>query len=117
MSDSNTPQDTNGWSVTSSDSVEDTSKKISDFFTAEGYQLESGSATDGMYGIGSHTLRIWFGVFIKRYVFHIKVDQNGGSTVVSVETGMTGVSGGVIGYKQLKKELTRIREAVEKQLS
>jgi len=38
MSDSNTPQDANGWSVTSPDSVEDTSKKISDFFTAEGYQ-------------------------------------------------------------------------------
>jgi len=66
-----TPETTNDqkneWSVTSTKSVEETTHNVSKFFEAEGYKLESGSSTDGVYGTGSNLMRVLFGAFAKRY--------------------------------------------------
>lgn len=98
-----------GWAITTSRSLEDASQMVADYFLSEKYRLESGTATDGYYGIGSNLLRMLLGGLIKRCRFHVTVQPGAMGTVVTVEKGMSGAMGGVIGYAQMKKELERIR--------
>ncbi|MFO0979750.1 MAG: hypothetical protein U0996_25350 [Planctomycetaceae bacterium] len=98
-----------GWAITSSRSVEDAAQMVADYFLSEKYRLESGTSTDGYYGIGSNILRMLLGALIKRCRFHVTVQPGLSGTVVTVEKGMSGAMGGVIGYAQMKKELDRVR--------
>lgn len=96
----------------SSDDVQTTANKVAHFFEGEGYRLESGMPTDGFYGVGNNILRILFGAFVKRYRFHVTVLEYASGSSVTLEKGMSGVSGGAIGYSKMKKELERIKAGV-----
>lgn len=97
------------WAITTTVPAEQAAQVVAKFFQSEKYKLESGSATDGYYGIGSNLLRMLLGALIKRCRFHVKVQSGATGTVITVEKGMSGAMGGVIGYAQMKKELERIR--------
>jgi len=102
-----------GWPLATSLTVEEASRKVESFFSREGYRLESGSTSDGYYGIGNNVLRIFLGAFVKRYRFHITIEPASNGTVVQVEKGMSGAMGGAIGYSKMKKELQRVRDEIE----
>lgn len=103
----------NDWSITSPAPVEETANKLSRFFEAEGYKLESGTPVDGVYGIGSNVMRVLFGAFAKRYAFSVKILESGSVSTVVVDKAMSGAMGGAIGYSKMKKEFARIRDGVQ----
>jgi len=102
-----------GWAITTSNSIEDASQMVADYFLSEKYRLESGTATDGYYGIGNNILRMLLGALIKRCRFHVQIQPGLGGTVITVEKGMSGAMGGVIGYAQMTKELERVRTGLK----
>ena len=58
-------------------------------------------------------LRILLGGFVKRNKFKVKVVPTATGSNIFVDNGMSGAMGGALGYARMKKELTRIREALE----
>jgi len=102
------------WSVMSPHSLEQVANSLASFFEAEGYKLESGVPTDGIYGIGSDVMRVLFGAFAKRYSFNIKVVESGSGSTVFIDKAISGAMGGAIGYSKMKKELVRIQEGAQK---
>ena len=95
-------------------SLEEMPKRLHRFFLSEGYKLESGNMESGVYGTGSHTMRILFGAFVKRYTFRFKFSGTGNTCRLELGTNMTGVSGGVIGYNKLRNENLRLVEKIRK---
>jgi len=87
--------------------------KVHEFFISRGYKLKSGSPESGVYECGNYTMRILFGAFVKYYKFQTFVTQQGEQTVIRVQKGHSGMSGGVIGMNKLNKELKKIAEALE----
>jgi hypothetical protein len=88
-------------------------KRLEKFFHSEGYKLESGTNEKGVYGTGSHMMRILFGAFVKRYTFQFKLAGENGTVRLEFASNMTGVSGGVIGYNKMKKELERLINKIQ----
>ena len=97
-----------------SGTVAEVSGRLERFFLSQGYRLESGTTSDGVYGTGSDLWRILFGAFAKRYKFLLGVTPNHNGTVCNVflEKGMSGAMGGAIGYMRMKKELQRVRNEI-----
>lgn len=95
-------------------SHEQVMQALNDKFTAEGYKLESGEPGNGVYGTGSTILRILFGAFVKRYTFGIETIVAEDQRVnMRLTKGMTGISGGVIGYAKMNKEHQRLSEKLK----
>ncbi len=87
---------------------QDVSQELASYFAGRRYKLESGSAFEGSYGIGSNLMRILFGAFAKRYVFSFKVLPQGEGCQLTMSKGISGAMGGVIGYRRMNKELEAI---------
>lgn len=86
---------------------------VGSFFAGEGYKLEKGTPEDGAYGKGSGARRIMFGGLAKRYKFRVKISPESEMVRLKISSGMSGVSGGVMGYTALKKEFARITEKIK----
>ncbi len=87
---------------------ESVASSVGEFFEKKQYKLEEGTPDDGMYGTGSKALRAIFGGFVKRYKFKVKILEESGNVRMSLDKGMSGAMGGVLGYKKMKKEHARI---------
>lgn len=92
---------------------ESLSADIAAFFHQQGYKLEAGTPTGGVYGIGSDLMRILFGAFARRYKFNVAVQQSGEHVWLNLSKGMSGAMGGVIGYSAMTKETNRLFEAMK----
>lgn len=106
------PASVDGWYVVSKLNADNVADKLGEFFATEKYRLESGDKMNGKYGIGNSVLRICFGAFVKRFRFDVTVAAHDAGSIIRIEKGMTGISGGAIGYAKLGKELNRIRNEV-----
>jgi hypothetical protein len=82
---------------------------LGSFFTAEGYKLEEGTPQDGVYGKGSGARRIIFGGLAQRYRFRVKIYPESKLVRLDMGKGMSGVSGGIVGYQALNDEFERIK--------
>lgn len=82
---------------------------VGSFFAAEGYKLEDGTPEDGAYGKGSGARRIIFGGLAQRYKFKVKILPESELVRLNINKGMSGVSGGVMGYQALNKEFALIK--------
>ncbi|HEY4663037.1 MAG TPA: hypothetical protein VIH07_05100 [Candidatus Humimicrobiaceae bacterium] len=85
---------------------------IKEFFEGEGYKLEEGTPEKGGYIKGSMGMRIMFGGLANRYKFNVNITYKDGMTHLELTRGMTGVSGGLIGYGKMGNEISRIREKI-----
>ena len=95
-------------------SYEEVVRSLDSKFSLEGYKLESGAPGNGTYGTGSTIMRLLFGAFVKRYTFSVIASEAGEQRVnLALNKGMTGISGGVIGYAKMNKEHKRISEAIK----
>lgn len=94
-------------------SADTISKAIEDSFTMDGYSLKSGSLGDRTYVKGNRVARILLGAFYKYFEFHVGVKElEDNSVKVAVRKTTSGMSGGIIGVNQVKKELTRIETVI-----
>ena len=79
---------------------EELDNKLNLFFTSEGYTLK-----------GNRVLRILFGAFVKYHKQSVIVKNEGELFSVMLHKDSTGMSGGLIGMNQVKKEFARLSEA------
>lgn len=90
-------------------SKNDLEKKFRTLFTSNGYSCLSNTGSDSMYEKGSRVMRILLGAFIKYFKFRVIItstSENEHTVKLIKET--SGMSGGVIGINQVKKELDRL---------
>lgn len=90
---------------------EELENKLNLFFTSEGYKLLSSEAETRTYSMGNRTLRILFGAFVKYHKQSVITKQEGDVFSVMLHRDSTGISGGLIGMNQVKKEFARLTEA------
>jgi len=96
------------YSGISSDDLED---KIHDAFTSRGYKLKSGEEGNGTYTKGNRVARLLLGAFYKYFKCDVSTQKHGSEDLsVKVSKETSGMSGGLVGMNQVKKELIAVSE-------
>ena len=90
---------------------EELDNKLNLFFTSEGYRLKSSVGEIKTYVKGNRVLRILFGAFVKYHKQSVTIKHEGNLFSLLLQKDSTGMSGGLIGMNQAKKEFTRLTEA------
>jgi len=90
---------------------EELENKLNLFFTSEGYTFKSSSGESRTYEKGNRVLRIIFGAFVKYNKQSVTIKHEGDLYSVLLHKESTGISGGLIGVNQVKKEFARLSEA------
>jgi len=85
--------------------------KLNLFFTSEGYKLKKAEGEIRMYEKGNRILRILFGAFVKYHKQSVTVRNEGELYSLLLNKESSGMSGGLIGMNQVKKEFARLTEA------
>ncbi len=92
-------------------SKEELENKLNLFFTSEGYKLKSAEGETHTYTKGNRVMRILFGAFVKYHKQSAIIKNEGDLFSVMLHKDSTGMSGGLIGMNQVKKEFARLSEA------
>ncbi len=85
--------------------------KLNLFFSSEGYKLKSAAGETRTYEKGNRTMRILFGAFVKYNKQSVTIKSEGDLFSLQLHRDSTGISGGLIGMNQVKKEFERLTEA------
>ena len=91
-------------------SKEELENKLNLFFTSEGYKLKSAEGETHTYTKGNRVMRILFGAFVKYHKQSV-IKNEGELFSVMLHKDSTGMSGGLIGMNQVKKEFARLSDA------
>lgn len=79
-----------------------------------GYELKEGTVENGFYVKGKRLWRILLGAFYKYFKFQILIQSIDDKTVsLSLIRATTGMSGGLIGMNQVKKEIARLAASLQ----
>lgn len=82
---------------------------IDDSFIADGYSVKTGDLGNRTYVKGNRVARLLLGAFYKYFEFHVGItDLDNSQVQATVRKTSSGMSGGLIGVNQVKKELARI---------
>lgn len=90
---------------------EELDNKLNLFFTSEGYKLKSSNGETTTFTKGNRILRILFGAFVKYHKQSVIIKNEGELFSVMLHKDSSGMSGGLIGVNQVKKEFARLSEA------
>lgn len=94
--------------------VDSLSDSIHNWFVQEKYTLKEGDPANGTYTSGNRVMRLLFGAFSKYFAFEVHVRTYLEEVHVDIRKASTGMSGGVIGMNQMKKELQRVATELKK---
>ncbi len=92
-------------------SKEELENKLNLFFTSQGYKLKSTVGETYTYTKGNRVMRILFGAFVKYHKQSVIIKHEGELFSVMLHKESSGMSGGLIGVNQVKKEFARLSEA------
>jgi hypothetical protein len=90
---------------------EELDNKLNLFFTSEGYKLKSTNSEVRTYEKGNRVMRILFGAFVKYHKQAVTIKHDGSLFSLLLQKDSSGMSGGLIGMNQVKKEFARLAEA------
>ena len=90
---------------------EELDNKMNLFFTSQGYTLKSAEGESSSYTKGNRVLRLLLGAFVKYHKQTVIIKNQGDLFSVLLQKDSTGMSGGLIGMNQVKKEFARLAEA------
>lgn len=93
--------------------AEELSTKIGQTLQADGYKIKEGTPMDATWEKGNRVMRILFGAFVKYSKMNVKIDDHDAGTLATVTKNSSGMSGGVIGVNQVKKEFQRIAQVLQ----
>lgn len=80
-----------------------------DLLIKDGYKLTDGQLGNASYEKGNRTMRLLFGAFVKYSKIHVATDIRTDSVSrLTVDRKTSGMSGGLIGVNQVKKEMGRV---------
>jgi hypothetical protein len=85
--------------------------KLNLFFSSMGYTLKKAEGETRTYEKGNRVLRILFGAFVKYHKQSVTIRQQGDLISLLLQRDSTGMSGGLIGMNQVKKEFGRLTAA------
>ena len=91
--------------------------KLNLFFSSEGYKLKSNKGDTLVYEKGNRVLRILFGAFAKYHKSSVTVKGDGNSFSVLLHRDSSGMSGGLIGMNQVRKEFERLSNSFKSYFS
>jgi hypothetical protein len=83
-------------------------KYVQETLASIGYKLVEGGGTNAVYEKGNRTMRILFGAFVKYYKFMVQMQEANSAIELRITKHSSGISGGLIGISQVKKELARL---------
>jgi len=68
----------------------------------------------GVFEKGSRTMRLLFGAFCKYFKFEVSIDSGDRQLIrLQIRKATTGISGGVIGINQVKKEMEYMKKVFQ----
>jgi len=89
--------------------VEEIATAIEKKLSLDGYIIKEGPLGDRNYTKGNRVLRLLLGAFYKYFEFNVDVKEREDKTVIAaIRKNSSGMSGGLIGVNQVKKELKRL---------
>ncbi len=92
-------------------SKQDLDQIIHDRLISAGYSIKEGIPGNGTYSKGNRTMRLIFGAFVKYFKLRIFTNQTEQGTVrAEFRKATSGMSGGLIGMNQVKKELNYLSQ-------
>lgn len=83
----------------------DLGENVNRLMMSMGYSLKSGLPGNGVYVKGNRTKRLMLGALSKYFKFVVSTAASGEDARVTVGKQTSGMSGGVIGMNQVKKEM------------
>jgi hypothetical protein len=83
--------------------VDDVAEKAALFFAAQGYHLESGTKTQGVYSRGSQAAHMVLGALAGLKKFNVTIGKDGEAVAVVIARGMSGAWGGLIGMSKMRR--------------
>lgn len=95
--------------------IEDLTSLIEKEMLSSGYKKLDSTAEKITFSRGNRVLRILFGAFVKyfKFSFRFSMDQELDGVKVHVVKDTSGMSGGIVGVSQVKKELKRIAQQLQ----
>lgn len=94
--------------------LHDLATKIEHLLLVEGYRIEGGGLGDAMFVKGDATMRMFFGAFVKYYKLRVVTTKNEeGNCLVDLRDATPELSGGLMGIKQTRKEIERLKVLFE----
>lgn len=76
---------------------------IDQFFLANGFHLEQGTSSAGVYGKGNKVARALLGGWVKREKYDVAVGTQGDSIALRISSAMSGWSGSAVGKMRENK--------------
>ncbi len=92
-------------------STNELDNKLNLFFSSQGYKLKNTTGEVRFYEKGNRTMRILLGAFSKYHKQAVTVKHEGELFSILLQKDSTGMSGGLIGMNQVKKEFARLADA------
>ena len=89
--------------VFSGATVDDVAEKAALFLAAQGYHLDSGTKTQGVYVRGSQAAHMVLGALAGLKKFNVTVGKDGDAVAVVIARGMSGAWGGLLGMSKMEK--------------
>jgi len=90
---------------------EELDNKINLFFSSQGYRLKSTGGETHTYEKGNRLMRILFGALSKYHKQSVIIKNQGDLFSVMLHRDSSGISGGLIGMRQVRKEFEQLSEA------
>ena len=87
--------------------------EVDQLLRQQGYFLKNREAGNGTYEKGNRVLRILFGAFIKYFKLTLRSAVEDEEVKVEIMKTTSGMSGGLIGMAQVKKELKHLEEIMK----
>ena len=94
--------------VFSGATVDGIADKVALFMAGRGYRLESGTKVQGVYGRGSAGAHAIVGPLTRRQKYNITIGPDGENVALVLAKGMTGMGGGVLSARKVKKEFQEV---------
>ena len=92
-----------GADVVLSGDIASVAARIGEFFQVNGFRLEEGTSTAGVYGKGNKVARALIGGLVKREKFDVSIALQGDSVAAHIASGMSGWSGSALGRSRERK--------------
>ena len=90
---------------------EELDNKLNLFFTSQRYKVKKAEGESITYEKGNRVLRLLLGAFVKYHKQIVIIKHQGDLFSLLLQKDSTGMSGGLIGMNQVKKEFARLTEA------
>ena len=90
---------------------EELDNKLNLFFTSQGYKVKKAEGESTTFEKGNRILRLLLGAFVKYHKQTVTVKNEGELYSVLLHRDSSGMSGGLIGMNQVKKEFSSLGDA------